>query len=191
LNGVAGIQKEMKQTIVSTYANELLLVGIFHFIEMAKEIQLTQGIVTIVDDDDYQYLNQFKWYLLKSHSNYYAIRTKRPENKLIQLHRIVIKAKQGEIVDHINGNKLDNRKCNLRICTKSQNCQNRKISKLNKSGFNGVSWNVNNRKWVAQIAFNNKKMHLGFFNDLTEAAKSFNAAALKYHGEFANLNKID
>ena len=165
--------------------------SIFYFTKMAKEIILTQGIVTIVDDDDYQYLNQFKWYLLKSHSNYYAIRTKRPENKLIQLHRIVIKAKQGEIVDHINGNKLDNRKCNLRICTKSQNCQNRKISKLNKSGFNGVSWNVNNRKWVAQIAFNNKKMHLGFFNDPTEAAKSFNEAALKYHGEFANLNKID
>jgi hypothetical protein len=165
--------------------------GIFYFTKMAKEIQLTQGIVTIVDDADFEYLNQFKWYLLKSNSNYYAIRTKRPENKLIQLHRIVIQAKQGEIVDHINGNKLDNRKCNLRICTKSQNCQNRKISKLNKSGFNGVSWNIRNKKWVAQIACNNQKIHIGFFNEPIEAAKAFNEAALKYHGEFAHLNKID
>jgi hypothetical protein len=73
----------------------------------------------------------------------------------------------------------------------SQNCQNRKISKLNKSGFNGVSWNNNKKKWVAQIACNNKKIHIGFFNDPIEAAKAFNTAALKYHGEFANLNKID
>ena len=191
MNGVDAIQRNWKQIFVSPLPDSVHLLGIFYFIKMAKEIQLTKGIVTIVDDADFEYLNQFKWYLLKSNSNYYAIRTKRPENKLIQLHRIVIQAKQGEIVDHINGNKLDNRKCNLRICTKSQNCQNRKISKLNKSGFNGVSWNIRNKKWVAQIACNNQKIHIGFFNEPIEAAKAFNAAALKYHGEFANLNKID
>jgi len=180
-----------QHNLVSPLPSDFHRWAFFILQKMAKEIQLTQGNVAIVDDDDFDYLNQFKWYLLKSKFNYYAIRTKRPENKLIQLHRIVIKAKQGEIVDHINGNKLDNRKCNLRICTKSQNCQNRKISKFNKSGFNGVSWSIKNKKWVAQIACNNKKMHIGFFNDAIEAAKAFNQAAVKYHGEFAHLNKID
>jgi hypothetical protein len=158
---------------------------------MAKEIQLNKGTITIVDNDDYEYLNQWKWYLLKSHTNYYAIRSSRPDNKLIQLHRIVIKAKQGEIVDHINGDKLDNRKVNLRICTHAQNNQNRKISKLNKSGYNGVSWSIKNKRWVAQIACEKKKIHLGYYKDLIEAAKVFNQAAKKYHGEFAKLNKID
>ncbi len=174
-----------------TYAQRLPPLGISYFTKMAKEIQLTNQIFTIVDDEDFEYLNQWKWYLLKSKTNYYAIRTSRPENKLIQLHRVVIQAKKGEIVDHVNRNKLDNRKSNLRICTISQNNQNRKINKLNKSGFNGVSWNSNNKKWVAQIAYNNKKVHIGFFNDPIQAAKAFNEAALKYHGEFANLNKID
>jgi hypothetical protein len=174
-----------------TYAQRLPPLGISYFIKMAKEIQLTNEIFTIVDDEDFEYLNQWKWYLLKSKTNYYAIRTSRPENKLIQLHRVVIQAKKGEIVDHVNRNKLDNRKSNLRICTISQNNQNRKISKLNKSGFNGVSWNSNNKKWVAQIACNNKKVHIGFFNDPIEAAKAFNEAAIKFHKEFANLNKID
>lgn len=158
---------------------------------MAKEIQLNQGIITIVDDDDFEYLNQWKWYLLKSHTNYYAIRTSKPENKLIQLHRVVIKAKEGEFVDHINGDKLDNRKINLRICTRSQNAQNRKTNKLNKSGYNGVSWCIKNKKWVAQIQYENKKIHIGYYINAIDAAKAFNEAAQKYHGEFAKLNILD
>ena len=192
LKEVARLQKNF-ETITSLFHQTLWSATrrVFYFIKMAKEIQLTQGIVTIVDDEDYEYLNQFKWYLLKSHTNYYAIRTIRPENKLIQLHRIVIKAKKGEMVDHINGNKLDNRKSNLRICTNSQNCQNKKISKFNKSGFNGVSWCKKNKKWVAQIACNNKKMHIGYFTNPIDSARAYNKAAIKYHGEFAKLNKID
>lgn len=157
---------------------------------MAKEIKLTQGKVALVDDNMFEYLSQWKWYLLKSHTNYYAIRTSKPENKLIQLHRVVIKAKQGEFVDHINGDKLDNRKVNLRICTKAQNAQNRKTSKLNKSGYNGVSWCIRNKKWVAQIQCENKKNHIGYYIDPIDAAKAFNEAAKKYHGEFAKLNVI-
>ena len=157
---------------------------------MAKEIQLNKEIVSIVDDEDFEYLNQWKWYLLKSHTNYYAIRTSKPENKLIQLHRVVIKAKEGEFVDHINGNKLDNRKINLRICTKAQNSQNRKMSKFNKSGFNGVSWCIKNKKWVAQISCENKKIHIGYYIELKDAARAYNQAAQKYHGEFAKLNVI-
>ena len=158
---------------------------------MANEIQLNKGIITIVDDEDFEYLNQWKWYLLKSKTNYYAIRTSKPENKLIQLHRVVIQAKQGEIVDHVNGDKLDNRKINLRICTKAQNNQNRKTSKLNKSGYNGVSWCIRNKKWVTQIQYENKKIHIGYYIDLIDAAKAFNDAAKKYHGEFAKLNILD
>lgn len=158
---------------------------------MAKEIQLNKGIISIIDDEDFEYLNQWKWYLLKSHTNYYAIRTSKPENKLIQLHRVVIKAKEGEFVDHINGNKLDNRKINLRICTKAQNSQNRKMSKFNKSGFNGVSWCIKNKKWVSQISCENKKIHIGYYIDPKDAARAYNQAAQKYHGEFAKLNILN
>jgi len=168
----------------------VIFAEIYNLIIMAKQIQLNNGVITIVDDEDYEYLNQWKWYLLKSHTNYYAIRTQRPENKLLQLHRIVMKAKKGEIIDHINGNKLDNRKSNLRICTQAQNNQNRKISKLNKSGYNGVSWSIRNKKWVAQIACENKKIHIGYYIDPIDAAKAFNNAAQKYHGEFAKLNEL-
>lgn len=155
-----------------------------------KLIELNKGVFTKVDAEDYDYLNQWKWYLLKSKCNYYAIRTSRPDNKLIQLHRVVIKAKKGEIVDHINRDKLDNRKCNLRICTISQNNQNSKLNKINKSGFHGVSWHKRVKKYVSQIACNNKKIHIGYYTCKKDAAKAYNAAAIKFHGEFAKLNEI-
>lgn len=72
----------------------------------------------------------------------------------------------------------------------AQNCQNRKISKLNKSGYNGVSWCIRSKKWVAQIQCENKKIHIGYFINPIDAAKAFNEAAIKFHGEFAKLNEI-
>lgn len=95
------------------------------------------------------------------------------------------------IIDHKNGNTLDNRRENLRICTYSENNRNRKqISSNNKSGYKGVSWDKQKNKWRTCLNINKKQKHIGFFNDIIEAAKAYNEAAIKYFGEFAKLNKI-
>jgi hypothetical protein len=101
------------------------------------------------------------------------------------VHRDVLKAKKGESVDHINGNKLDNRKENLRICTHQQNMCNTKISIKNKSGVKGVHWSEERQKWSAQIAYKNKTLALGRFEMYEDAVKARKEAEKKYHGEFA------
>ena len=101
------------------------------------------------------------------------------------VHRDVVKAKKGESVDHINGNKLDNRKENLRICSHAQNMWNTKTPKTNKSGSKGVHWQEDRQKWVAQICYKNKTISLGRFNSFEDALKARLDAEKKYHGEFA------
>ena len=154
-----------------------------------KEIQLTQGKVALVDDEDYEYLNQFKWHV--SNDNY-ARRTiyKDKLYKALFMHREIMKVSKGLLVDHINGNSLDNRKLNLRICTNSQNLMNRGKNKNNTSGYKGVRLINSNKKWRAQIQYKKIFYHLGCFEKRIDAAKAYNEAAIKFHGEFANLNKI-
>jgi hypothetical protein len=97
------------------------------------------------------------------------------------------------LIDHLDGNTFNNQKKNLRICTHSENMRNSKIPINNTSGYKGVSLikNTITEKWMATIRFNNKKNYLGSFNDPVDAARAYNEAALKYHGEFAHINKID
>ena len=157
---------------------------------MAKEIKLTQGKVAIVDDADFEYLNQFKWYA----NNNYAVRcftvSKNKVNRIL-MHREIMKISKGLIIDHIDRNGLNNQKNNLRICTNSQNLMNRCKNINNTSGFKGVVYNKLDKKYRAKIYFNSKCISLGCYIDPKDAAKAYNEAALKYHGEFANLNKID
>jgi hypothetical protein len=94
-------------------------------------------------------------------------------------------------VDHINGNTLDNRKENLRICTQNQNGKNRLLNKNNVSGYKGVTYKKANKLWCAQIVVNYHKMYLGLFTTAEAAALAYNEAAKKYHGEFAKLNEVD
>ena len=194
MNGVAGIQKEMRQIIVSTYANRLLPVGIFYFIKMAKEIILTQGKVAIVDNEDYDYLNQFKWYASNKNGKFYVqkkITVSKNKTTCISMHRFIMKPNKGMVIDHLDGNPLNNKKNNLRICTHAENMRNSKIRINNKSGYKGVSYQENSNNYRASIRFNNIKINIGDFIDPIDAARAYNEAALKYHGEFANLNKID
>jgi hypothetical protein len=163
---------------------------------MAKEIKLTQGKVAIVDDDMYDYLNQWKWCLRPTGNGiFYAIRgfrnRKKSKVKSISMHRQIMNPDKGYVIDHIDGNTLNNQKINLRICTQSQNCSNQKISIKNTTGFKGVRFNKINNKYYSKITVNRKNIYLGGFIDPIDAARAYNAAALKYHGEFANLNKID
>lgn len=194
MNQVGAIQKVLETILICfTLLNGLLPVEHFLFYKMAKEIILTQGKVAIVDDEDYDYLNQFKWHASKLSGKFYArryIKLSKPSIKIL-MHRDIMKPEKVYVIDHIDGNTLNNQKNNLRICTHAQNMRNSKININNTSGFKGVYWNKQNAKWTALIRLNNKKIHIGYYIDIKDAAKAYNAAALKYHGEFANINKID
>ena len=154
-----------------------------------KEIQLTQGKVTLIDDEDFEKVNQFKWYYLNVG---YAVRSVWINNKCntILLHRYLLGLKKGDSieVDHIDGNKLNNIRYNLRECTGKQNKCNKLKLITNTSGYKGVYWHKGAQKWCAQIATNGIHVYLGLYSNLNDAAFAYDNAALKYHGKFANLN---
>ena len=159
-----------------------------------KEIQLTQGKVALVDDEDFEYLSQWKWHIEKVRNNIYAKRTSsRNEDgkqSTIRMHRFIMNAKKYEIVDHENRNGLDNQKHNLRFCTRNQNAYNRKAFKGSTSRYKGVWQSKGRNKWVSRIWINGKQKYLGTFEDENQAAKAYNIVALQIHRDFAVPNII-
>jgi len=154
-----------------------------------KEIPLTRGKVALVDDEDYELLNQWKWYAVKSHNCWYAQRTiyQGVNNSYIKMHRLILNTPEGMQSDHINGNGLDNRRENLRVCTNTENCRNQKPQK-HSSIFKGVTLYKSRNKWVARIKVSRSSINLGIFNSELEAAQAYDKAAEKYFGEFARTN---
>jgi hypothetical protein len=154
-----------------------------------KEIPLTQDKVALVDDEDFEVLSKYKWYYKRG----YAMKTTYlDEGKRITefMHRVILGIMNDLHTDHINNNGLDNRRSNLRKCTVSQNQMNRGIHKNNTSGYKGVMWHKLHKKWFSRIAINGKRYYMGEFKDKIDAARAYNEAALKYHGEFARINNI-
>ena len=154
-----------------------------------KEIPLSKGKVAIVDNEDFEWLNQWKWHCL---SPGYAARHNRicewhGKRKMVLMHREVLHTPEGMCTDHINGDKLDNRHENLRICDHSKNGANAK-ARNGKSGYRGVCWHKQRKKWTASIRFNYKTNYLGLFVNLIDAAKAYDKKAKELFGEFANLN---
>lgn len=151
-----------------------------------KEIPLTQGFVTIVDDAQYDRLAHHKYY----YSRGYAVRMDVVDGKrkMLWMHREIMRTPEGMETDHINGDRLDNRVANLRICTTTQNQQNRKMKKNNSCGYKGVSWEKARNKWVAKIRHNAHTLHLGYFKNPRSAALAYDRAAREYFGEFARTN---
>ena len=152
---------------------------------MAKEIQLTKGCVALVDEVDYEMIVGIglRWCT----SDGYAF-----NSILGRMHRFLLNAPDGVMVDHVNGNKLDNRRENLRLCTNSQNQANRKISR-GKSSFKGVTWQRRSNGsgfWKAQIIVRGEVIYLGAHVTDLEAAKAYNDAAIEHFGEFAALNDL-
>lgn len=154
---------------------------------------------TLVSDELFDFLNQWNWSAFRdSHTkSYYAARReylgggkKNAKFHKISMHRLIMYAPKGMQVDHINGNTLDNRKENLRICTNAENQHNSNKPKNNLSGFKGVTWHKNIKIWTASICKDYKKIHLGIFKTKTQAARAYDQAALKYFGEFAKTNFI-
>jgi len=162
---------------------------------MSKEIQLTQGKVAIVDDEDYEWLSQWKWYAVKSYNMFYAVRNiTKPGGKqtLILMHRVILGLEPGDpqLCDHKNHTGLDNRRDNLRICNNSQNHQNECLRRNHSSAFKGVSWRKSRNKWRALIGVDGKQKHLGYFNSEIEAVKAYDESAKIYFGEFACINLL-
>lgn len=155
-----------------------------------KEIELSQGKKALVDDDDYQYLNQWNWTANKHGNTYRVLRYPKinGKRKIIYMHRLIMNAPDNLEVDHIDHDNLNNQKSNLRTCTHKQNSVNR--SPWGSSKYLGVSYaNVKGYFYIkAYIRVNGKLKDLGSFKTEEDAARAYDEAAKIYHGEFANLN---
>jgi len=155
-----------------------------------RQIYLGHHKYAKVDDDDYQRLSKRKWAFSKGYATTVAISKVDGKRKTIGMHRLVIGSTldyAGDI-DHINRNKLDNRKCNLRFCTHQENQRNRSSVQGKTSIYKGVSWRKATKKWRAQIVPETRPVTLGDFYCEIKAAKAYDEAAKQYHGEFAVLN---
>ena len=160
-------------------------------------IKLNNGMITIVDPENLEELMEFKWGIIKNGSYIYASRGTRKKSekyKKILMHRFLMNAKEDELVDHINGNTLDNRKCNLRIANKSTNLRNSKLRSDSNCNYKGVSRRISKCgtvRYNARIQIDSKtRIYLGWFKTEIEAAIVYNNAAIKYFGEFAKLNEL-
>lgn len=152
--------------------------------DTTREIMLAGGQITIVDAADFDWLNQWKWhYQSPGYVGRYG-GGGRKNRITILMHRVICGALTGFEVDHINGDGLDNRRSNLRICTHAQNLRNQKHKASNTSGYKGVYLCKCTGRWRAGITVNYKKFHLGRFATAEEAADAYAKAADKYHGGF-------
>lgn len=155
-----------------------------------KKIPLSRGLEAIIDDDDYELLSKYSWSVGGGTRRYpYAITTIQ-KNKSLKMHRLIMRAKKNQLIDHINHDTLDNRKENLRICTQSQNQANRKKHKKTSSKFKGVNFYKRVNAWRARIQINKKDINIGWFLLEREAAIAYNEVAKKHFGEFALLNDV-
>ncbi len=161
-----------------------------------KAIELTQGRAALVDDEDFDYINQWKWYLAKRKHLSYGVRNYRPNGNqgphmLLLMHRVILEYHELDIscldIDHIDGDGLNNCKLNLRLATRAENCRNGR--KRSTSPYKGVAFINSCGRWLAQIHVNGKHIHCGYHDTPEEAAGAYNRAALKYFGKFAKINE--
>jgi len=152
-----------------------------------KEIKLTKGKVALVDDNDYEWINQWKWYANKIGNTYYALRTSREDDRRVEvcMHRKILGLEFGDglVTDHINRNGLDNQRENLRITNKAGNAHNSKLPISNTSGYKGISWNKRDKYYETYIAINGKRIRLGYYRDIQKAIQARLRAEKKYKKE--------
>lgn len=146
-----------------------------------ERIPVTAGLFALVDDEDVDLVSQFTWHRCEQHGLVYARGEIWSRGPRVRMHRLIMRAEPGRMVDHRNRNGLDNRRENLRFCTYAENARNRR---MRCGGFKGVSQRPNG-KWQAAIGRN---IYLGVYDDPLDAARAYDAAALEMWGEFAALN---
>jgi hypothetical protein len=148
------------------------------------EIPLAHGCVALIDEADQALVQPFRWRVRRCGTNWYVAAS-------LLMHRWLAGAQPGQCVDHKNGNGLDNRRENLRICTKAENRRNARKAR-GVSRFKGVCPSgYPGRPWCAQICIHGKSIFLGNYPTEVEAARAYNAAAIELFGEFARLNEIE
>ena len=152
------------------------------------EITLKSGHKVLIDDEDENLLKQYHWCV--HHGYAVANGVRNGKRYSIYMHRLIMNTPEGMEVDHKNGNRLDNRKSNMRNCTTKENCYNRGKNRNNKTGFKCVFRTEDSKKFKARVKFNGKNINLGNYDTASEAAKAYNDWAIKHHGEFAFLNKV-
>lgn len=152
-----------------------------------KRIPIGNGKTTMVSPEDYPYLSKFTWRISQFG---YARHSRRMPGKTVGIFMAlaILWRPKGFHVDHINGNKLDNRRENLRICTQQQNSRNKKVQRNSKTGIKGVKYMHREKKYQARIMVNYKSISLGYFKTAKEAGRAYDVAALRYFGDFARLN---
>ena len=151
----------------------------------------------IIDEEDKWILDEYSWCLWTTdnyHTFYVVSRYSMKEKRLIKgkrLHRLIMNPPDNMVIDHINGNGLDNRKSNLRITTQAKNNRNaRKRKNAITSEYKGVHYDKRSNKWIAQIQINKKKIHLGYHLTELEAAEAYNQGCIKFHGNYGILNEL-
>ena len=163
-------------------------------VEYAKVV--IRGYEILIDYDDLDIVYSHGWNIDKIAANkkklfyFTAERVINGQRTKIRLHREIMKCerKDGKYIDHINGNTLDNRKCNLRICSNAENARSRKVRKDSSSGYRGITFYKQTKRWVAYIGINYKKINLGYYSTIEEAIEARKIAVKKYHGDFARYN---
>lgn len=174
------------------FATPLLAYRLWKYGYWFRKIFIGEGRFAIVEPRDYYRLNNFQWYANGKDNLIYALRTiisPHKKTKTVRMHREIMNAPDGLLVDHKNGNPLDNRRSNLRLATHSQNMQNRGKRRCKTSSrFVGVCFDKEYELWRAYIRYQGKRIYLGRFDSEIKAAMAYDTAAKKYFGEFARLN---
>jgi hypothetical protein len=153
--------------------------GVYH-------IPLTQGRYAIADAEDYERISRHRWCLSRSGKRLYAQR--RSRGRTIRMHQFIMKPPGGMLVDHINGNGLDNRRCNLRICSRLENSRNRRVNPNTVTGYKGLYRSRRTGRYYAQIFFEGHCHRIGSFDTAVEAARAYDRRAIECFGPFACLN---
>lgn len=154
---------------------------------MTKKIALPRGRFALVDDQDFERLSQYKWYYVGKYAARKGCKALGEKNT-IYMHREVLQTPDGLETDHVNGDGLDNRRENLRACTASENQRNRSVRVDSWSGFKGVQWSPKKNRWSVRITHNRRRLFVGDYDNLLDAARAYDTAAKDLFGDFRRDN---